>query len=348
MVQGRLGGDGMLGRTGYLGGVRFEDASTASWGWVRARRASTTAQQQADPVGSAERDYANTRRDLKGSFTQRFPSLHAYHDFTRNLKGRLSYSTSYGRPGLGNLLPGESIDENNQRLTVNNPALKPQRATNWDATLEYYFEPVGSLTVGWFHKAIRDFIITNQEVRIIPGGEDNGYDGEYEGFVERTSLNAGQAIAQGWEFSYNQQFTFLPGLLRGLAASFNYTWINTHGKRDGTTYLTRREVAGFIPHAANASLTWRYRGFNTRVLYNFTGEHITTYNGTNRALSQFRLPMKTLNVGVGYQHRPSLSFTLDAANVLNEPQRWYIGYKDRVRRHNVNFVTVTAGVNGRF
>ena len=348
MASGRLGRNGWLGRTGYLGGIRMEQVRTKSFGWVRARVVSTAAQQLADPIGSATRDYANTDRTLFGKFDQKFPSIHAFHDLTKNLKARVSYSTSYGRAPLGNLLPGESIDEVNQRLTVNNPGLKPQQAKNWDATLEYYFEPVGSLTFGWFHKDIRDFIITNQEARIIPAGLDNGYDGDYQGFTERTSLNAGTVVAQGWEFSYQQQLTFLPGALKGLAASFNYSWTDQHGLRDGTRYLTRRDIANFIPHAANASLNWRYHKFSARALYNFTGENCTSFNANNPALSQFRYSMKTLNLGFGYQQRGNLGFTLDASNVLNEPQRWYVGYKDRMRRTTINFVTVTAGVNGRF
>ena len=63
---------------------------------------------------------------------------------------------------------------------------------------------------------------------------------------------------------------------------------------------------------------------------------------------EFRYSMKTLNLGFGYQHRPNLGFTLDASNVLNEPQRWYNGYKDRMYRTTINFVTVTIGMNGRF
>ena len=348
MANGRLGRDGWLGRTGYLGGVRFEETDTAGDGWVRARRASTAAEQLADPVGAAARDYANTRRKIEGGYKGTYPSVHAFHDITPNLKARLSWSTSFGRPDISNIRPGETIDETNRRLTVNNPALKPQTATNWDATLEYYFEPVGSLTIGWFHKSIEDFIITNQEVGIIPGGLDNGYDGEYEGWIERTSINSGTAVAQGWEFAYQQQLTFLPGKLKGLSASFNYSLIDTHGLRGGTRYLTRREVAGFIPHAANASLRWSYRGFSARLLYNFTGEYITSFNATNPALSIYRYSMKTLNAGIGYQYKPGLGMTLDIANVFNEPQEFYMGNKDRFRQNITNFVTVTIGVNGRF
>ncbi len=347
MLQGRLGREGFLSRTGYLGGVRFETTKTMAWGWVRSRRLSTTAEQLADPVGSAKRDYDANYRTNPGEYTKKFPSVHAFHDITPNLKVRTSFSTSYGRPPIGNLLPGETPSEANQTVTVNNPGLGPYTAKNWDATLEYYFEPVGSLTVGFFHKDIRDFIVT-ADVGTIADGLDNGYNGEYVGWTERTNINGGDATAQGWEFAYSQQFTFLPGLWKGLAASFNYTHIKTHGMREGTRYLTSREVVNFIPHAANASLTWRFRKFNTRLLYNFTGEHITTLNVTNPALNQYRYSMKTLNVGFGYSARPWLNFTLDASNILNEPQQWYIGSKANLRRHIVNFVTITAGVNGRF
>jgi iron complex outermembrane receptor protein len=348
MAQGRLGREGWRGRTGYLGGVRVEDTTVDSWGWVRARRLSTTAEQTADPVGSAKRDYANNYRETEGDYRKAFPSVHAYHDLTTNLKMRLSYSTSFGRAGLGNFLPSESPDETNQRVTVNNPGLQPQMAKNWDASLEYYFEPVGQISVGWFHKEIRDYIVSNQTVGTITGGLDNGYGGEYEGWTERSSLNAGTAMAQGWEFTYRQQFTFLPGLLKGLSGSFNYTWIDTHGLYTGNVYRTRREVAGFIPHAANASLHWRHRNFSARVLYNFTGEYIDSFDATNPALSLYRNSMKTVNVGVSYQLRSALGLSVDIANVFNQPQSFYRGYKDRTQRLLYNFVTVSAGVNGRF
>lgn len=366
MAQGRLGHDGWLGRTGYLAGVRFEQVRTESWGWVRSRVLSTAAEQLSDPVGAATRDYAVNPRNLSGKYNQKFPSVHAYHDITPNVKARLSWSTSYGRAGLGSLLPGETPDDNNRILTVNNVALKPQQASNWDAALEYYFEPVGSLTFGWFHKTIDDYIVNNMDRGFIATGANNGYNGQYEGYTERTTMNAGTVYVQGWEMSYNQQFTFLPGLLKGLSASFNYSWTNQHGLGSAATpggtpilgrlptpttpavYFSRRDISGFIPAAANASLSWRYRKFNTSLLYNFTGENPTSISILAPALNQYRYSMKTLNISAGYQYQPNMGFTVNVANALNEPQRWYIGYKDRMRRTTINFVAITIGVNGRF
>ena len=348
MTQGKLGNEGWLGRTGFLAGVRRERTDTESYGWVRARFASTAAEQQADPVGAAERDYANNRRDSKGRYTKSFPSVHLTHDITSNLKARLSWSTSFGRPAMTNLMPNETVNETNETITINNPSLLPQMAENWDATLEYYFEPVGSFSVGWFHKTIEDYIVSGIVGGIVPGGADNGYNGEYEGFTRLSSANAGTAIVQGWEFSYQQQFTFLPGLLRGLSGAVNYTVINTHGDFGGTVYRRTGEVAGFIPKAGNASLSWRYRGFSTRILYNFTGEHITSYSATSPALNLYRYDRKTVNLGMAYQLRPAVSLTLDIANLFNEPQRIYIGNPDRMQSTIMNFVTITAGISGRF
>ncbi len=348
MAQGRLGREGFLGQTGYLGGVRLEKTTTESWGWIRNRTLTTAAQQVADPVGSAAKDYANNYQDSTAEYSKGFPSLHAFHDITPNLKARASYSTSFGRAQLSDFFPSISIDETNRLITVNNVGLRPQTAGNWDVTLEYYFEPVGSLTAGWFHKTIKDYIVRNQEIGTIGSGVDNGYNGEYSGWTERTSLNANTVIAQGWEFSYQQQFTFLPGLLKGLGASANYTWIDTHGAYETGRYLTSREVAGFIPYAANLSLSWRYAKFNTRVLYNFTGEYITSFNAASPGLNLYRSSFKTTNVGLGYLLRPGVSLSLDAANIFNEPQVFFRGNKNRTQRVIVNFVTITAGINGRF
>jgi TonB-dependent receptor len=348
VTAGYVMGQGRVARTGWIAGVRTERTETSSWGWVRARNGSTAAQQVADPVGSAQRDYANTLRRREGGYTKSFPSVHLTHDVTRNLKARASWSTGFGRPALNNSLPNETINEAQQTLTINNSGLLPQTAKNWDAALEYYFEPVGAISAGWFHKTIKDYIVTGVNVGTVATGNDNGYNGEYGGFSLLTTSNAGTATVQGWEFTYQQQFTFLPGLLKGLSASANYTIIKTHGDFGGSANLTTDEVAGFVPETGNASLSWRHRKFSARVLYNFTSDHITTYTAASPGRNLYRYAYKTFNVGVAYQYRPSLSFTVDMGNLTNEPQRLYRGNRNQMQNTIINGKTITFGVNGRF
>ena len=339
---------GRVGRTGLIAGVRTERTETSSWGWVRARTGSTVPQQTADPVGSATRDYAGTQRNLSGSYTKSFPSAHLTHDLTSDLKARLSWSTSFGRPPLNNALPNETISETNQTLTVNNPSLLPQNAATWDATLEYYFEPVGTLSLGWFNKTITDYIVTGTNAGTIATGNDNGFNGEYAGFTRLTSANAGTAKVTGWEFNYQQQFTFLPGLLKGFGASANYTLIRTNGNFGGTTSRSTNEVPGFIPRTGNATLSWRYKKFSTRLLYNFTGSYITAFTAATPGRNLYRFQYATVNAGVSYQVRPNLQLTLDAANLTNEPQSLYRGVRSQMQNTILNGTSLTFGVNGRF
>ena len=348
VTAGYVMGQAKLGRTGFLTGVRVEKTETESWGWVRARVPSTAAQQAADPVGSATRDYANNRRALDGSYTKSFPSAHLTHDITPNLKARLSWSTSFGRPAMTNSLPNETPNEAAQTLTINNPSLKPQTAKNWDATLDYYFEPVGNLSVGWFHKEIKDYLLTGQSTGVIPAGTNNGYNGEYANFTTLTTLNAGVAYVQGWELSYQQQFTFLPGLLKGLSFAANYTDLKTHGRFTGTASLVTGQVPGFIPKTGNVSLSWRHRAFNARVLVNYTGDYNTAFTAATLGRNLYQFKRTITNVGLGYQLTPRVGFTLDVTNLFNEPIANYRGIPDQMQRTVITGTTLNIGMTGRF
>ncbi|MDP3208104.1 MAG: TonB-dependent receptor, partial [Rhodoglobus sp.] len=348
VTAGYVMGQGKIGRLGLLSGVRFEKTEDESWGWVRNRTGSTAAQQTADPIGSATADYANTRRTLAGEYTKAFPSMHATYDLTPNLKARASWSTSFGRPAMTSYLPNETVNETNGTLTINNPNLKPQTAKNWDFTLDYYFEPVGNLSVGWFHKEIKDYLVTGVDIGTVGSGPNNGYNGDYVGLTQLTTLNAGTAYVQGWEFSYQQQFTFLPGLLKGLSFAANYTLLETHGDFGGTIPRATGEVPQFIPRTGNVSLSWRYRSFSARVLANYTGNYINAYTAGGPARNQYRFKRTIVNLGASYQFTPKVGVSLDVSNLFNEPVAFYRGIPDRMERTLITGTTLNLGITGRF
>lgn len=339
---------GKIGNTGFLAGVRTEKTEDESWGWVRSRIASTAAQQVADPVGSAQRDYAANRRELSGSYTKSFPSIHLTQSITPDLKARLAWSNSFGRPPLSGFYPSETANDTARTLTVPNPSLRPQVAENWDATLEYYFEPVGNLSVGWFRKSIKDYFVSGIESGIIGAGPDNGYGGDYSGYTILSQANLGTALITGWEFSYSQQFTFLPGLLKGLALSVNYTLLDTSGNFGGSVTRTTGEVPGFIPRSGNVSLSWRHRKFSSRVTANRVGDYIRNFTAVGSGANLYTRARTIVNAGVAYQWRPDVSFSVDVQNVFNEAQSWYRGVPDQLAQVFIPGVTVTFGVSGRF
>jgi TonB-dependent receptor len=236
----------------------------------------------------------------------------------------------------------------NNTLTISNPSLRPQTSENWDAALDYYFEPVGNLAIGWFHKSIKDYFVNGIEMGRVGTGADNGYGGEYAGATILSRSNLGDAVVQGWEFNYQQQFTFLPGLLKGLGFSFNYTVLDTHGNFGGAVSRSTGAVAGFIPRTANVSLSWRYKKFGSRIVANRTGSYVRNYTAVGSGANQYNRERTIINLGAAYQFRPSVSLTVDVQNAFNEPQSWYRGVPDNLSQFYMGGTTVTFGVSGRF
>lgn len=348
MSEGQLGTEGWRGRTNFITGVRMEKTETEGRGYARARVLSSAANQTADPAGSAARDYADNARVNRADYTQYFPSVHLAHNITPNWKARAAWSTSFGRPNMNNMFPTETPNEAQSFVTVNNPGLLPQRSQNWDFNLDYYFKPAGYVSVAWFHKTISDYIVTGISQGPIADGPDNGFNGEYGGFDLRTSVNAGTATIQGWEFSYQQQFTFLPGLLKGLSLMATYTLVDTYGDFGGTTNLSSGQVAGFTPRTMNIVPGWRYGRFSARVRLSYASGFLLTYNRVNPALNVFTMSRTLVSPSIAYEIRPALSLTCEVSNFFHEHQSSYMGYASRVSQERDNPVTVTFGLKGRF
>ncbi|MGX7927791.1 TonB-dependent receptor [Tsuneonella sp. HG094] len=72
------------------------------------------------------------------------------------------------RPSLGNLNPAGSVDGFNLRATFGNPYLNPYRATNFDASVEWYFAPQALLSVAGFVKKIESFPVSGAYNATLP------------------------------------------------------------------------------------------------------------------------------------------------------------------------------------
>jgi len=342
MTQGRFGNNG------FLAGMRREITDTRGEGRRRSRSLSTAAQQVLDPVGTAERDsvpYTN-----EGSYGQNFPSIHVWRDLTPNMKARAAWTTGFARPTLANYVTALSFSDTNQTVSFGNPELKPTKATNWDFSLETYFEPSSTFTVGWFHKKLIDYIASGVDIGTVDAGADNGFDGEFVGYSILANANVGTAYTQGWEFNYLQQFQFLPGLLKGLRLNANLTQITAHGDYASPgNYAKNKNVRGFIPRTMNATLSWYYKKFSTSVSYNYTAESIRdNYNFAQPSRNRYLKSRKIVNASVRYQLPRNLTLTLGVANLFNEPQVYYRSIPDQMETFLVNGTTMTAGIEGRF
>lgn len=317
-----------LGKLSILAGVRVERTKTRGVGALqaltpeeRARRAAFTG-----PLTNAEiarrtiAEYGG-RQTRTGDYQEVLPGVHFKYSPLPSMVARLSYSTNIGRPGIGQLIPRTTVNFDNQTITTSNPSLKPQKADNFDLSLEYYFEPAGMVSVGVFHKEIKGFIYTAGGL-VVPAGADNGFGGDYTGYVLTTQLNGGAAKVRGIELNYSQQFTFLPGIFGGLGAYGNFTRMETEGNYGAGNAIAlapnpKGKVAGFNPETANFGLSYIRNKVTVRLQFNHRARYLTTYNVNPNQLS-YQIRRDTLDVKTQYQFSRRLGVYLDVNNVLSE------------------------------
>lgn len=337
----RLNGDRGIEETvtaGYaMGNVRIKQLSIL--GGVRIEKTET------DAEGPVTINGTPSRLRRKGSYRDVFPGLHLRYAPVRNVVGRLSYSSGIGRPSFDAIMPADTINDVAQTVTIRNAALRPQYSDNFDATIEYYFEPVGSLSASVFMKQVDDFQFTDTS-QFVGAGADNGFDGQYEGYRISTTRNGGSAKYRGLELAYQQQFTFLPGFWRGFGFYANYTRLLTEGDYGGATVTST--VAGFVPKTGNVALTYLGHGLNIRLNAVWRGEYLVT-NSTNPALLVYHEPKLQVNLKTRYNFSRNTAVFCDIENLNKSPitETW-VGSPDRPNQTRIVVAKVVAGIMGRF
>ena len=335
-----------ISRLTLLGGVRKEWVSTETFTFFRAR--TTAIATEPDHFKRAALDFAKQSRD--GTYSKTLPSIHASFDITSKLKLRASWSTSYGRPLLANVVAGVTADDVNRRLTVGNPDLKPQSAKNIDVKLEYYYSDSGSFTVTGYQKKITDYISSQVRSGIFVGsGSDNGYDGLYPNYELVQAANTGSALLKGFEADFRQRLNFLPGAFKGLTVRGNYTYLETSGKFAGTVDLKPGQIPGFVPRAANAGLQYNYKKFGASYDVNFTGKYPVGYSLTSPGNGNiYRDSLVTMNTGVTYRVRPNMTLFLNMNNIDQQGPQQYTYDESRTRFRLISPRTLKFGVTGQF
>ena len=203
---------------GYLLG-RYDGGSFRAIGGLRVER--TYNDIRAFTTTTDGDDAFVTPNRVTRSYTDWLPSLTLRFEPQRNLVLRLAGYKSLVRPKLSNLAQRVLVNEDDE-AEFGNPNLKPYRAWNVDASVEWYFGNNSALTGGVFWKSIKDFITTVHTDT--PGSV---YGVAYD--EADTFQNGDTAHVKGIELSFAQRFTFLPGPLDGLLLNANYTFTDATG-----------------------------------------------------------------------------------------------------------------------
>lgn len=98
---------------------------------------------------------------LTGSYNHVLPSIDFDAELRPDLKLRMSYGESIGRPQWGFIQGGQTLDQlarfDGGTGAQGNPGLKPLKSKNFDLSLEFYYAKSSYLALGWFEKRISNY-----------------------------------------------------------------------------------------------------------------------------------------------------------------------------------------------
>jgi TonB-dependent receptor len=217
---------------------------------------------------------------------QWLPSLNLKFDLTSKLIARLAASKVMTLPDLADIRNSFSANYDNTsgQVTFNlgNPYLKPATAQQFDATLEWYFARVGSLTFDVFYKRVHNFFYSQQAERSFT---QNGITIPIEVRIP-TNYN-GDGTIKGLEAAYQQTFDFLPGLFSGLGTSLSFTFLKSSGLPNsllngGVTDSSSTVTPGHLPleqlskYNVNAEAFYEKGPISLRVAYTWRSKFLLT------------------------------------------------------------------------
>jgi TonB-dependent receptor len=336
-------------RLSLLGGVRGEWVSTDTFTYFRAR--TTAFAVEPDHFKRAALDYNKLSKD--GGYHKFFPSLHVAYDITSNFKARASWSTSYGRPLIANLIAAPSANDTTRVVTLGNPDLKPQLAKNLDLKLEYYHNDSGAMSVTVYEKRITDYIGSAvRSGQLVPKGTDNGFDGLYEDYEIIQPNNLGSARVRGFEADARQRLSFLPGVLKGLTLRGNVTLLRTQGKFAGTIEAKNGQIAEYIPRAYNLGLAYVYKKWGATYDVNYTAGYPVevglTTTGAFTTCSYFRRELTIMNASLTYKVHPAATLFAAINNIEQQGPERYNYEPARTRSVYIVPRSIKFGINGQF
>lgn len=319
----------------------------------------------------------NDGRPIYGSnkYDDTLPSFNLAWEVMDDVYLRFGASKVMSRPMLGNLSPaitGVSIPSNGNTtggtINLGNPKLSPFRGTAYDMSAEWYFAPGALLSFAVFKKDIESYPQTvlyeaplsefldaeSRETLKAQFGLNASGDAQRE-YVDsdypvlaRQYRDAPGGTLEGWEFSYQQDLTFLPWYFKNLGVQFNATHIESN-----LTYILDPGTAtkpavygdgpwlGASPNAINFTVYYETEKFNARISTSQRDAYFTTYpltsgncdpglqaNGSpcdGPLIREMGGSKETVNVDMAMRYQPTkrIAITFEAQNLTDQASERY-------------------------
>lgn len=290
--------------------------------------------------------------DATNEYDDWLPSINLAWDVMDDVVLRLGAAKTMARPNLNHLSPtisGQpgtfSNDDALYSINAGNPKVNPYRADTYDLGAEWYFAEGALLSAAVFYKDIKSYI---QRVRQVQTWDQTGWPVELlpEGFDGNESFNIQSYYntpggpLKGYELTYQQPFTFLPGLWQNVGFQANYTHVEStldyvesssvnSSTREVTTVYTTNNLVNMSPSSYNATLYYDDGKFSARISTSHRDRYLTSILVPERGFDLDNNEIYTADVqgkqattnydfNMSYQLTEQLTMTFEAINLTDQ------------------------------
>lgn len=299
-------------------------------------------------------------------YSDTLPSLNLSLEPVDNLMVRASYSEGISRAGLSQLTPATSVTVNgtNRQVSGSNPFLEPTKAKSYDLGVEWYFsEGDGMLGLVLFKKEIESHIqplnsarvyselaselnlplqaavtaCTNSGAALGNYGANCNENIEWQYSVPR---NGPGGDLDGYEISYQQPFTFLPGVMSNFGFIGSYTSVESEvdylsPSSNFTTgeliIASTKPLVDLSDETASATLYYEDEKFSGRVSVATRSGYFTQPVGRDGNVDEGTNATTNVDAAFSYQFNDNLKLTLEALNLTDEVDDQWVGSEDEKR-----------------
>lgn len=327
---------------GDVGVRRFETDQTSS-GWLNG--------------SSASRQYITVEHD----YSDTLPALNLSIEPITDVLLRAAYSEGISRAGLGSIVPAVnvSVAGTNRSITGANPLLEPTRAKSYDLGAEWYFSEGGLVALTVFKKEIESHVQTlrtsiNYAQTGLPaeaainactnqGAALGGYGdncNENIAWDFSTPANGPGGDLDGYEISYQQPFTFLPGILANFGFIGSYTYVDSDldylsANSDLTNNVlivqATKPLVNLSDTTTSATIYYEDDVFSGRVSVATRSGYLTTPVGRNGNEEEGTNETLNVDASFGYQLNEKVKFTFEALNLTDEVDDQWVGTESEQR-----------------
>lgn len=318
-------------------GIRYAQTEVTAKGWQ-------TIAVGTPPVTTY--DYVTTDND----YDDVLPSFNLALEPRDDVVIRLGAAKVMSRPTLGDLTPGGSVSPTTRTVSYGNPLLDPFRATNYDFSVEWYFQNEGLLAAAVFYKDIDSFI-TSETVGIpynqlgLPNELLQGAASPTDIFQVTRRLNGEGGALKGIEIQYQQPFTFLPGLWSNFGFTGNVTWVDSE-----VSYGTagKNRLTGQSKNTANATLYYEDGPFQARVSVAHRSQYLLSFPGANGNSEEGVNDTTNVDASMSYEFTPNLTFSLEGINLTDAYTDRYVDVTNRVSDYRHTGREIAVGLRWKY